>query len=38
LVSYAVVLGTEVKPEATADGGRLTHVKAVQGVLFITTK
>jgi hypothetical protein len=38
LVSYAVGLGTEVKPEAAADGGRLTHVQAVKGVLHTTTK
>jgi hypothetical protein len=38
LLSYAVDLGTEVKPEASADGGRLTHVKAVKGVLYTTTK
>ena len=38
LLSYAVDLGTEVKPELSADGGRLTHVKAVKGVLHTTTK
>jgi hypothetical protein len=38
LLSYAVDLGTEVKPGAAADGGRLTHVKAVQGVLSTTIK
>ena len=31
-------LGTEVKPEVTADSGRLTHVKAVKGILHTTTK
>ena len=31
-------LGTEVKPEAAADSGRLTHVKAVKGILYTTTK
>jgi hypothetical protein len=36
LLSYAVGLGTEVKPEAAADGGRLTQVKVVQGVLHTT--
>jgi hypothetical protein len=36
LLSYAVVPGTEVKPEVTAGSGRLTHVKAVQGVLHTT--
>ena len=38
LLSYAVDLGTEVKPEAAADSGRLTHLKAVKGVLYTTTK
>jgi hypothetical protein len=38
LLSYAVDLGTEVKPEAAADGGGLTQVKVVQGVLYTTTK
>jgi hypothetical protein len=38
LVSYAVDLGTEVKPEVQADSGRLTHVKAVKGILHTTTK
>jgi hypothetical protein len=38
LLSYAVDLGTEVKPEVSADSGRLTHVKAVKGVLHLTTK
>ena len=38
LLSYAVDLGTEVKPEVAADSGRLTHVKAVKGVLYSTTK
>jgi hypothetical protein len=38
LLSYAVDLGTEVKPEAAADGGRLTQVKVVKGVLSTTTK
>jgi hypothetical protein len=38
LISYAVDLGTEVKPEAAADSGRLTQVKVVQGVLYTTTK
>jgi hypothetical protein len=33
-----VVLGTEVKPEAAADNGRLTHLKGIKGVLYITTK
>jgi hypothetical protein len=36
LLSYAVDLGTEVKPEVTADSGRLTHVKAVKGTLYTT--
>jgi len=38
LLSYAVDLGTEVKPEVAADSGRLTHLKAVKGVLHTTTK
>jgi hypothetical protein len=38
LISYAVDLGTEVKPEAAADGGRLTQVKVIQGVLHTTIK
>jgi hypothetical protein len=38
LLSYAVDLGMEVKPEVAADSGRLTHVKAVKGVLYSTTK
>jgi hypothetical protein len=38
LISHAVDLGTEVKPEAAADGGRLTQVRVVQGVLYTTTK
>jgi hypothetical protein len=38
LVSYAVDLGTEVKPEVAADSGRLTHVRAVKGMLHTTTK
>jgi hypothetical protein len=38
LLSYAAGLGTEVKPGAAADGGRLTHLKAVEGVLHSTTK
>ena len=36
LLSYAVGLGTEVKPEAAADSGRLTHRTAVKGVLSTT--
>jgi hypothetical protein len=36
LLSYAVGLGTEVKPEAAAGSCRLTHVKAVKGVLYTT--
>jgi hypothetical protein len=38
LLSYAVDLGTEVKPEFAADSGRLTHVKAVKDTLYTTTK
>jgi hypothetical protein len=38
LLSYAVDLGTELKPKISADSGRLTHVKAVKGILYTTTK
>jgi hypothetical protein len=38
LLSYAVDLGTEVKPEVAADRGQLTHLKAVKGILYSTTK
>src|SRR5205085_6578403 len=38
LLSYAVDLGTEVKPEVAADSGRLTQVKAVKGILHTTTR
>jgi DNA repair exonuclease SbcCD ATPase subunit len=38
LISYAVDLGTEVKPEVAAESGRLTHLKAVKGLLYTTTK
>jgi hypothetical protein len=38
VLSYAVDLGTEVKPGVAADGGRSTHVKAVKGTLHTTTK
>jgi hypothetical protein len=38
LLSYAIDLGTEVKPGAAADGGRLTHLKGIKGVLYTTTK
>jgi hypothetical protein len=38
LLSYAVDLGTEVKPEVAADSGRLTQVKVVKGVLHTITK
>ena len=31
-------LGTEVKPEVAADSGRLTHLKAVKGILYTTTR
>ena len=31
-------LGTEVKPEASAEIGRLTQLKVVKGVLYTTTK
>jgi len=38
LLSYAVDLGTEVNPVPSSDNGRLTHVKAVKGILYTTTK
>jgi hypothetical protein len=38
LLSYAVVFGTEVKPEVAADSERLTQVKVVKGTLYTTTK
>jgi hypothetical protein len=33
-----VGLGAEVKPEVSTDSGRLTHLKAVKGVLHTTMK
>jgi hypothetical protein len=38
LLSYAVDLGTEVNPVPSHDAGRITHVKAVRGVLHTTNK
>jgi hypothetical protein len=38
LISYAVDLGTEVNPIPSSDNGRLTHIKAVKGILHTTTK
>jgi hypothetical protein len=38
LISYAIDLGTEVNPVPSTDNGRLTHVKAVKGILYTTTK
>jgi hypothetical protein len=38
LISYAVDLGTEVKPEFSSDSDRLTQVKVVKGLLHSTTK
>jgi hypothetical protein len=38
LISYAVDLGTEVNPVPSTDNGRLTHLKAVKGVLYTTSK
>ncbi|HTU18862.1 MAG TPA: DUF4139 domain-containing protein [Gemmataceae bacterium] len=38
LLSYAVDLGTEVNPVPSTDNGKLTHVKAVKGLLHTTTK
>jgi hypothetical protein len=36
LISYAIDLGTEVKPEPSQDSGRIVSVKAVKGVLHTT--
>src|SRR5262249_50880470 len=38
LISYAVDLGTEVSPKPSTDSGRVTHVKAVKGILWTTNK
>ncbi len=38
LISYAVDLGTEVNPVPSADSGRVLSVKAVKGVVQVTTK
>lgn len=38
LISFAIDLGTEVNPVASSDNGRLTAIKAVNGVLHTTTK
>src|SRR5262249_33288854 len=38
LISYAVDLGTEVAPAPVHHAGRITHVKAVKGVIHTTTK
>src|SRR5262249_23699656 len=38
LVSYAIDLGTEVSPKPAEGSGRITHVKAVKGILTTTTK
>ena len=38
LISYAIDLGTEVKPAPSSDNGRLTAMKIVNGVLYTTTK
>jgi hypothetical protein len=38
LISYAIDLGTEVNPVPSSDNGRLTALKAVNGVLYTTTK
>jgi hypothetical protein len=38
LLSYAIDLGIEVSPAPAQGNGRITHLKAVKGVLTITTK
>jgi hypothetical protein len=38
LLSYAIDLGTEVSPAPAQGNGRVTRLKAVKGVLTITTK
>jgi hypothetical protein len=38
LVSYAIDLGTEVSPAPAQGGGRVTRLKALKGVVTITTK
>jgi hypothetical protein len=38
LISYAIDLGTEVSPAPAEGNGRITHLKAVKGVLTTTTK
>jgi hypothetical protein len=38
LVSYAVDLGTEVDARPSPSSGRMTHIKAVKGILHTSTK
>ena len=38
LLSYAIDLGTEVSPAPAQGNGRITHLKAVKGILTTTTK
>jgi hypothetical protein len=38
LISYAIDLGTEVNPVASAENGRLVSIKAVKGVVATSTK
>jgi hypothetical protein len=38
LMSFAVDLGTEVAPAPIDNSGQITHLKAVKGVLFTTTR
>jgi hypothetical protein len=38
LISFAVDLGSEVNAVPASDNGKLTHVKAVKGLLYTTTK
>jgi hypothetical protein len=38
LISYAIDLGAEVNPVASAENGRLVSVKAVKGLVYTSTK
>jgi len=38
LISYAVDLGTEVNPVPSSDNGRITEIRAIKGIVYITTK
>src|SRR5437588_2097477 len=38
LISYAIDLGTEVSPAPAQSNGRLTHVKAVKGIIHTSSR